>query len=73
MLDCIALCGDKDDYQRTYLDDIKIKGNINDQNFMRGPTHIDKLFQHEDEFLDSKTGDKFCFNTGFEKVYRKKK
>lgn len=47
MLDGIALCGP--DYERTYLDSIKIEA-VNPDN---KPTHIDKLFEHEDEFLES--------------------
>jgi hypothetical protein len=48
MLDGIALCADDQDYEWTYLDRIK----INDvAPFDAKPSHIGKLFEREDEFL----------------------
>ena len=49
MLDGFALCGEDDDYERTYLDKIKIDTNYNQDQ----PIHIDKLFENEDAILDS--------------------
>lgn len=51
MLDGIALCSNNQDYQRTYLDQIKIDDNFQPAFFQDKPTHINKLFEHEDEFL----------------------
>ena len=56
MLDGIAMCGEDDDYQRTYLDQIKIKHNYIQENFYNRPVHIDKLFANEDVFLDQPIG-----------------
>jgi hypothetical protein len=47
MLDGIAFCGVADDYQHCFLDKIKI---TEDQQAFK-PTHIDKLFEKEDNYL----------------------
>ena len=47
MLDGIAFCGVADDYQHCFLDKIKI---TEDQHSSK-PTHIDKLFEKEDNYL----------------------
>jgi len=52
MLDGLAICTDNVGYERTYLDQIKIKNYYQDGNFNDKPSHIDKLFENEDQFLD---------------------
>lgn len=61
MLDGFALCADDQEYQRTYLDKIKIKqGEFDDK-----PVHIDKLFEDEDQFLED-ASQNFGESTNFE-------
>ena len=48
MLDGFAFCADDEEYEHTYLDQIKIK----DSNYDTRPVYIDKLFENEDLFLD---------------------
>ena len=50
MLDGFAFCADDDDYQHTYLDNIKIKDVEYDDT---KPVYIDKLFENEDAFLQA--------------------
>lgn len=52
MLDGLALCADNEDYERTYLDQIKIASYYENENFNDKPSHIGKLFANEDKFLD---------------------
>lgn len=47
MLDGLAICTDDENYERTYLDQIKIETNYQPDCFNK-PIHIDKLFENED-------------------------
>ena len=53
MVHGFALCADEDDYQRTFLDKMNLDRNYIQDNFNNKPQHIDKLFEHEDEFLEN--------------------
>ena len=54
MLDGVALCAEDENYQRTFLDRIKIVENdLKQAPFNNKPTHIDKLFENEEQFLQS--------------------
>ena len=49
MLDGVALCAEDENYQRTFLDRIKIVENdLKQAPFNNKPTHIDKLFENEE-------------------------
>ena len=48
MLDGIAIC---EDYEPSFLDNIKIDSS-HYLDARDKPTHINKLFEHEDEFMD---------------------
>lgn len=52
MLDGVALCDEN--YRGTFLDSIKINGeDLQTLDFNNKPTHIDKLFEKEEEFLQN--------------------
>ena len=53
MVHGFALCADEDDYQRTFLDKMNLDRIYIQDNFNNKPQHIDKLFEHEDEFLEN--------------------
>jgi len=53
MLDGFAYGADDEDYERTYLDNIKIHPNYYPESYVQKPIHIDKLFQNEDAYNDA--------------------
>ena len=53
MVHGFALCADEDDYERTFLDKMNLDRIYIQDNFNNKPQHIDKLFEHEDEFLEN--------------------